>query len=60
MWTNRLHGAAKLGYIEEVVRLMEEEGADVNSLDSVSECLFVLCLLILVLFEIERPRNTSI
>ena len=43
--------AARRGDKNEVARLVDEEGVEVNSKDSVSVC--VLCLLILVLFGIE-------
>ena len=44
-----LHEAAKRGDMDEVERILDEEGVDVNQ---VSVC--VLCLLILVLFGIVR------
>ena len=43
-----LFQAAQRGNKDEVARLVDEEGVDVDSKDEVSVC--VLCLLILVLF----------
>ena len=52
MSKKELHEAAGRGDMDEVKRLLDEEGVDVNSKDErVSVC--VLCLLILVLFGIE-------
>ena len=51
MSTEELLEAACDGDKEEVARLVDETGVEVDSKDSVSVC--VLCLLILVLFGIE-------
>ena len=51
MSTKKLCEAATRGDKNEVERLLDEEGVDANSKDSVSVC--VLCLLIFVLFGIE-------
>ena len=51
MSTKELHEAAQRGNRNEVARLVDEEGVEVDSEDRVSVC--VLWLLILVLFGIE-------
>ena len=50
MSAEKLCEAAKQGDLDEVARLLDEEGVEVDSMDGVSVC--VLCLLILVLFGI--------
>ena len=50
MSAEKLCEAAKQGDLDEVARLLDEEGVEVDSMDGVSVCL--LWLLILVLFGI--------